>query len=156
MENYTFSADRQLMFYVNIGGIQRLVRFGSRNGNGVSVFTTALRSTAEAIRKHSLYLRGVVKEQVVVKPAADAAGVVAGKASLKSEGNAGRPTAQIPAADTTGVVADAEPQAEVIEAKNFTQAKSMLAKRLDIKYQDIKTPEQLLQLAKESGIIIKY
>ena len=41
-------------------------------------------------------------------------------------------------------------------AKNFTQAKSMLSKKLGINYKDIKTPDQLMKLAKDNGIIIKY
>ena len=68
MDNYIFSASRQLIFFVNINGQQRLVQFGSRNANGSSIFQTTNEKTAEAIRNHSLYRRGVVVEQVEKKP----------------------------------------------------------------------------------------
>lgn len=165
MDIYIFSSNRQLMFYVSISGQMRLVRFGDRNMNGTSVFQTSNKETAEAIRKHSLFKRGVVKESFIEDKSV---GKTNGRSNVKtsqgSEVNAGRATAEVNTAE--GIAADGTStevntgeggiQEEVIEAKNYTQAKSMLAKRLEISYNDIKNPDQLLQLAKKSGITIRY
>ena len=150
MDNYIFSASRQLIFFVNINGQQRLVQFGSRNANGSSIFQTTNEKTAEAIRNHSLYRRGVVVEQVEKKPE------VKKPEAPKQESHAMGVVTDKPEANATGMVAESEEQGEIIEAKNFTQAKSLLAKRLDIKYNDIKNPDQLMKLAKDAGITIKY
>jgi len=164
MSTYHFSADRQLFFYVNVAGQQRLVRFGERNSFGASEFRTQLRETAEAIRRHSLYKRGVIREMVSEEEAAKAVGarvraaVVTSDTAARADGDARVRTA----VDTAGTAAGADGETavtaakEVIEARNFTQAKSLLAKRLEIAYSDIKTPDQLLQKAKEAGIEIVY
>jgi hypothetical protein len=141
MAVYTFSAERQLFFYVNVGGQQRLVKFGERNAYGASVFQTILRETAEAIRRHSLFKRGVIREAVNDTAAEDTAARVTTEVL-----GSGRSTDEAPKG----------PEAETIEAKNFTQAKSAVAKKLGIGYNDIKTPDQLMQLAKEHGLNIVY
>ena len=155
MENYIFSANRQLMFYVGIGGQSRLVQFGSRNVNGTSLFQTSDDNVAEAIRKHSLFKRGAItefeREKTVKKPA---------KPVLRYNPIVQEPVNTVKKPEVT-VIDDNEEYGqpvgtEVIEAKNFTQAKSMLAKRLNIKYNDIKNPGMLVQLAKDAGITIKY
>lgn len=163
MSNYTFSAERQLMFYVTINGVQRLVKFGSRNANGASVFITSLRSTAEAIREHSLFKRGVIVEQnpVVEEPEKKPEPVtdpvvqmfIPPKAAVREDvtEEPEEPT-EIPEDEVTNH-AD---ESEIIKAKNFTQAKSLLSKKLGINYKDIKTPDQMMKLAKDNGIIIKY
>lgn len=138
------------MFYVSISGQMRLVRFGDRNMNGTSVFQTSNKETAEAIRKHSLFKRGVVKESFIEDKSV---GKTNGRSNVKtSQGS--EVNAAIATAD--GNTGKEVRQEEVIEAKNYTQAKSMLAKRLNISYNDIKNPDQLLQLAKKSGITIRY
>lgn len=150
MDIYIFSSNRQLMFYVSISGQMRLVRFGDRNMNGTSVFQTSNKETAEAIRKHSLFKRGVVKESFIEDKSV---GKTNGRSNVKtSQGS--EVNAAIATAD--GNTGKEVRQEEVIEAKNYTQAKSMLAKRLEISYNDIKNPDQLLQLAKKSGITIRY
>jgi len=150
MDIYIFSSNRQLMFYVSISGQMRLVRFGDRDMNGTSVFQTSNKETAEAIRKHSLFKRGVVKESFIEDKSV---GKTNGRSNVKtSQGS--EVNAAIATAD--GNTGKEVRQEEVIEAKNYTQAKSMLAKRLEISYNDIKNPDQLLQLAKKSGITIRY
>lgn len=149
MSTYHFSADRQLFFYVNVAGQQRLVRFGERNTFGSSVYTTKLRETAEAIRRHSLYKRGVIREQVSDEAPKIKAATPVLEAPAKNE----RSEAKTEGADAK---TKKEMAKEVMEARNFTQAKSLLAKRLDIPYNTIKTPDQLQQLAKEAGIEIVY
>lgn len=150
MNTYCFSAARQLFFYVNVAGQQRLVRFGERNAFGASTFTTRLRDTAEAIRRHSLYKRGVIREQV--SDEADAVTVL----EAPAKGERVVTAMQAPAKEEKPIEAKQVTSKEVMEVRNFTQAKSMLAKRLDIAYGSIKTPDQLLQLAKEANIEIIY
>ena len=159
MESYTFSAERQLFFYVNVKGQQRLVKFGDRNAYGASVFTTMLRETAEAIRRHSLYKRGVIKEQVTEKPQAVQAPTPTPKVVNKPVAKVATQTQQTKPATkepTTTAAPEQTTKKELLEARNFTQAKSLLAKKLGIAYSDIKTPDQLMQLAKQAGIEVVY
>lgn len=147
---YEFSADRQLFFYVNIEGQQRLVRFGERNSYGASMFQTQLAKTAEAIRKHSLFKRGVIKEMTREEPKAATATMPETKVPGTERNGANE------ANGANGQADGATGQENVLEVKNFTQAKSALAKKLDIAYSDIKTPMQLEELAKKAGITIVY
>ena len=176
MKDYIFSASRQLMFYVNIGGVMRLVQFGARNANGQSVFMTNNKNTAEAIRKHSLFRRGVVTEfeasDEPEKPATKVTGTErrTRPAEPATEGTGTERRTEEPAEPDEPATEGAgtergtersteqgtEQGEEVIEAKNYTQARSLLAKRLEISYNDIKNPEQLIKLAKDAGITVKY
>lgn len=140
------------MFYVNINGQQRLVKFGARNENGVSNFETLLPSTAEAIRRHSLFKRGVIHEHERPQEKKEAPKPIV------------KPTAEINTATPMPAVSDnavdipdnKKDDTEEIKAVNFTQAKSILSKRLGIKFSDIKTPDQLKQLAKDNNITIVF
>ena len=149
---YEFSADRQLFFYVNIEGQQRLVCFGERNSYGASVFQTQLAKTAEAIRKHSLFKRGVIKEMTREDEANGAN--EPNKANEANGANGANEPNRANGADEPNRANGADEN--VLEAKNFTQAKSMLAKKLGIGYNDIKTPMQLDELAKNAGLTIIY
>ncbi len=151
MEGYKFSSERQLFFYVNVKGQLRLVKFGERNSYGACVFTTMLRETAEAIRRHSLYKRGVIKEQVTEKPQT-AVETPAPKPKVVAKPAAPQVKKETAATETP----EQTEKKEVVEARNFTQAKSLLAKKLGIAYSDIKTPDQLMQLAKQAGVEIVY
>ena len=158
MTPYCFFSNRQLIFYVNINGQQRLVKFGERDTFGVSAFQTTNPYTAEAIRKSSLYKKGVIKEEIKVEEKPEP--VIMGEVKKVPADLETEPTP----VDEDAVVNDTviegatstDNNENVIEAKNFTQAKSILSKKLNIKYNDIKTPDQLMKLASEANITIKY
>ena len=162
MNPYCFFANRQLIFYVSINGQQKLVRFGERDTFGVSAFQTTNRYTAEAIRKTSLFKKGVIKEESKVEEKKPATVIPAKKAPVPekpADPTITEPTEPTDNQTTTGTDngnPDAGNGQEVIEAKNFTQAKSILSKKLNIKYNDIKTPDQLMKLASEANITINY
>ena len=158
MTPYCFFSNRQLIFYVNINGQQRLVKFGERDTFGVSAFQTTNPYTAEAIRKSSLYKKGAIKEEIKVEEKPEP--VIMGEVKKVPADLEAEPTP----VDEDAVVNDTviegatstDNNENVIDARNFTQAKSMLAKKLNIKYNDIKTPAQMMQLAKDAGITLKY
>lgn len=159
MNPYCFFANRQLIFYVSINGQQKLVKFGERDTFGVSAFQTTNRYTAEAIRKTSMFKKGVIKEESKVEEKKPAT-VIPAKKTPAPEKPADPTTTEPTDNQTTTSTGNENPDtgigAEVIEAKNFTQAKSMLSKKLNIKYNDIKTPDQLMKLASEANITINY
>ena len=158
MTPYCFFSNRQLIFYININGQQRLVKFGERDTFGVSAFQTTNPYTAEAIRKSSLYKKGVIKEESKVEEKPEP--VIMGEVKKVPADLEAEPTPvdeETVVNDTVNEGATSTDNNEnVIEARNFTQAKSMLAKKLNIKYNDIKTPDQMMQLAKDAGITLKY
>lgn len=159
MNPYCFFANRQLIFYVSINGQQKLVRFGERDTFGVSAFQTTNRYTAEAIRKTSLFKKGVIKEESKVEEEKPATVIPAKKAPVpekSADPTTTEPTDNQATTGTDNGNPDAGNGQEVIEAKNFTQAKSILSKKLNIKYNDIKTPDQLMKLASEANITINY
>lgn len=159
MNPYCFFANRQLIFYVSINGQQKLVRFGERDTFGVSAFQTTNRYTAEAIRNTSLFRKGVIKEESKVEEKKPATVIPAKKKpepEKPADPTTTEPTDNQTATDTDNENPDTGNSQEVIEAKNFTQAKSMLSKKLNIKYNDIKTPDQLMKLASEANITINY
>lgn len=164
MTPYCFFSNRQLIFYININGQQRLVKFGERDTFGVSAFQTTNPYTAEAIRKSSLFKKGVIREESKMeeepKPAVmkkvEKVPVATGQVVTEPVVTEPVVTDPITIEPSSGSTTDAGDSENVIEAKNFTQAKSMLAKKLNIKYNDIKTPAQMMQLAKDAGITLKY
>ena len=159
MNPYCFFANRQLIFYVSINGQQKLVRFGERDTFGVSAFQTTNRYTAEAIRKTSMFKKGVIKEESKVEEEKPATIIPAKKAPAPekpADPTTTEPTDNQATTGTDNGNPDTGNSENVIEAKNFTQAKSILSKKLDIKYNDIKTPDQLMKLASEANITIKY
>lgn len=152
MTTYTFSAERQLIFYINVGGQLRLVRFGERNAFGGSVFSTTRALSAEAIRKTALFKRGIIKEVTSLPQPAPAVKDPSASASPAVKGAVKQTAAP---KKETKTAAD-ETKAELLKAKNYTQARSLLAKKLGINYRDIKSPDQLNQLANDAGVVVEY
>lgn len=143
MANYTFAAERQLIFHVNVSGRTRLVQFGERNMSGASSFLTTDSGIAAAIRRHSMFRRGAIKE-TTVKAAADDTPHPVRQSVLEGRG------AHLPG------IGSAPSGADVLEADNFTQAKEVIIKRFGVTKSDVKTPALLAKTAKEHGITIKY
>lgn len=162
MAHYIFSAERQLIFYVTVDGRTRLVQFGERSQWGASNFSTDDAKVAAAIRRHSMFLRGVITEttppqqeppkqvkKAATKPVGEQAGTVAGQ-SPAADDDEGQGT------DETGQDGAGDDTANVIEADNFTQAKEAVMKRLGVDKDAVKTPILLQKVAKDNGLTINY
>ena len=150
MEGYHFAAERQLIFHVLVNGLNRLIQFGERNNAGASTFYTPDINVACAIRRTSMFKRGVIKEF----------GEQAKPAPKEVEKKASPVTSQGVVTNAAPVPSKQEKAAEkadnVIEVKNFTQAKEAVSKKLGIAKSAIKTPALLARVCKEEGLEIKY
>lgn len=133
---------------------------------GASNFFTTDEDVANAIRLTSLFRRGAIKEVTVLKPvvaikqepkvrqAAEPVESVRGRQVIKP---AGKAPGTAPGAGGADVATQSQQTGQdVIEAKNFTQAKEAIVKRLGISKTAVKTPALLAQVAKDNGITIKY
>ena len=163
MAAHIFTAERQLIFYVNLDGRRVLVRFGERSMWGSSNYVTTDAKLAAAIREHSMFKRGIItentqpEEKKVKKPAQKTAKVEKGQQENPAD------TSQ-PLVDDGSVENEAEGgdsgedtgEADVIEVDNFTQAREEVMKRLGIDKDLVKTPPLLSKVAKEHGISIRY
>lgn len=151
---YRFAAERQLIFHANVGGKTMLVEFGERSSYGASVFITPDPNIAQAIRRTSMFQRGVIKETTPEEKPAVAA---AKKADTATNGKTSLEAAK-PAKTTKA--SQEQPKAtnpdNIIEADNFTQAKEIVARRLGIDRRTMKNPASLDKVAKENGLTIHY
>lgn len=145
MANYIFSAERQLIFDVMIDGRKRLVQFGERSQFGASNFSTTDEKVAAAIRKHSMFKRGVITESTI-------------NAEDKDKSTGAVPSDKVPSIqkDPAQKATEEPDELDVIEVENFTQAKSAIIKRLGIDKNMVKTPPMLNKVAKDNGITIHY
>lgn len=134
---YTFAAERKLVFVVQTGGHNRLVEFGDRNQNGTSVFMTTDPGVAQAVRRNSLYRRGVIQE-TTKEPEPQP---VSASKTVKST-------------EKTAPAADGSP--EVREYDNFTVAREAIVKEFGIKKSEVRNPTALARVAGERGFSIKY
>lgn len=133
---YTFSAERKLVFIVQSGGRKRLVEFGDRNENGVAVFKTTDAGVAQAVRRSSMSRRGVITESTkFVEPAPQ---------PKKPEGEKVAEKQQDPAA------------VPVREYGNFTLAREAICKEFSLKKSEVRNPTALANVAKQYGFSIKY
>lgn len=157
MAQHIFSAERQLIFHIVVDGRTQLVQFGERSQWGASNFSTTDEKVAAAIKRHSMYKRGVITEFVqedkkpakqVRKPAGKAECTAAQQPQDTGKEGQEPPTPETPPGETDA--------ANVIEAENFTQAREAVMKRLGIGKDAVKNPILLQQVAKEAGLTIKY
>lgn len=153
MATFIFYSKRQLFFYVNIDGQRKLVSFGERDSSGESSFQTENPKTAEAIRQNSYYKKGVIVENTIIQPEAK---VTAEKKTGKKPEPKKGPEPKKESAIEPLTIPNKKEGEEVLEVKNFTQAKSVISKKLGIAYNSIKTPDQLAKLAKDAGYTIVY
>lgn len=139
---YTFAAERKLVFVVQTGGHNRLVEFGDRNQNGTSVFATTDANVAAAVRRSSLYRRGVIIETTrEPEPAAPS----------PSPG-----TSAFPGTSGSSVTSGSSASPEVREYDNFTVAREAIVKEFGIKKSEVRNPTALARVAQEHGFNIKY
>lgn len=168
MATFIFSAARQLIFYVTVEGRRLLVQFEERNQFGASNFTTTNEKVADAIRKHSMFERGIISEntppqEVKKKRRRDRTNGADGVNGADVAENAQRQddTPEEPRdseqgeGDLTPPSPD-ESDDNVIEVENFTQAKEAVIKRLGVSVDSIKTPILLNKVCKDNGLKIKY
>lgn len=135
---YTFAAERKLVFVVQTGGHNRLIEFGDRNQNGTSVFMTTDPGVAQAVRRNSLYRRGVIQE-TTKEP--------------EPQPVASSPSKPIEPKSPTQPT-DSSP--DVREYENFTVAREAIVKEFGIKKSEVRNPTALARVAGEHGFTIKY
>lgn len=135
---YTFAAERKLVFVVQTGGHNRLIEFGDRNQNGTSVFMTTDPGVAQAVRRNSLYRRGVIQE-TTKEPESQ---------PVKSSPN--KPI------EPKSPIQPIDPSPEVREYDNFTVAREAIVKEFGIKKSEVRNPTALARVAGEHGFTIKY
>lgn len=173
---FTFSAERKVVFTVQAGGVRRLVEFGERNENGVSSFFTRDPKVASAIRRHSMSRRGIIVEtspvpveepsEPVRRPQPTVrtlASVKRADASIKKQSvpSVGTRTAVGKAAAKAAKkivsdIAEAGQNGEVREFENFTVAREKISREFSIPKRDIRTPTALARAAMERGFSIRY
>lgn len=154
---FSFAADRKLVFFVQAGGLKRCVEFGDRSSAGASVFMTKDRKVANAIRKHPLSRRGVITEttpaEVIeesMRPSAPEpynVRVSNGRKVTKAPAKV-KDTPQEPVAGTDGK--------NVREYDNFSVAREAIAKEFGIPKKNLRTPTALDKVAGENGFTIRY
>lgn len=134
--NYTFAAERKLIFVVQTGGRKRLVEFGDRNENGASVFVTTDEAVAIAVRKSSMSRRGVIVETTKKPEPVQAAKTVKN--------------------DQVKPAVQESPAMAVREYANFTLAREAIIKEFSLKKSEVRNPTALARVAQERGFSIKY
>lgn len=145
MITYEFAAESQYIFHTEVDGIQYLVQFGFKSGNGSSVFSTHNAKIAEAIRKTSMFKRGAIVETTIWPKKDDA---------LKGTAQNGAAPIETPTEQSTAT-ADDEPKMEVKVFANITQAKDFVSKEYGIAKRLLKKPEQVIEEAKKHGVKIE-
>ena len=138
---YSFAAERKLVFIVSTGGRNLLVEFSERNQNGASVFSTRDEKVAQAIRRTSLSRRGIITETT-------------------------RPQQPEPKAQSKPSTADKshalhrkqdhDKTPDVRSYDNFTQAREAITKEFGLKKSDVRNPTALARVAQQHGFTITY
>lgn len=126
------------MFVVQTGGHNRLIEFGDRNQNGTSVFMTTDPGVAQAVRRNSLYRRGVIVETTKEPEPQPVASTPINKTEPLASTSAGSVSP------------------EVREYENFTVAREAIVKEFGIKKSEVRNPTALARVAGEHGFTIKY
>lgn len=153
MATYTFSAERQVVFYVaTADGRRLLVRFGERNSYGASNFATTDKQVAAAIRKHSMFQRGVIIETTPPKEKKKPAKTAPLPTTPPPAGEQDPDTGGETGGEQTPPPEDAGNADNVINADNFTLAKEAVMKRLGVDADAVKTPILLNKVCKDNGI----
>lgn len=132
---YSFAADRKLVFVVQAGGRKRLVEFGERGDNGVSLFTTTDENVAQAIRRSSMSRRGIIVETTVEQ-----------KPETRPEAAVKTPEKPV----------EKPAEGNVREYDNFTVAREAITREFSIPKSEVRNPTALDRAAKEHGFSIIY
>lgn len=154
---YVFAAERKLIFIISAGGINRLVEFSDRNRDGGSSFQTDDAKVAKAIRKGSLYKRGVI-QQVSGPTEEDEAQIEAMQNFLKRPSKADAWKDKTPVSDkiVKHVEEPQQPGQRVMEFNNITFAREAISRELGIPKAQLRSQAALDKAAKDAGIVIKY
>lgn len=177
--DFTFAAERKVVFTIQASGMRLLVEFSERNQSGVSSYFTSNPKVAEAIRKSSLSRRGVIIETtpnellqqalsentqaktVPQRSLAQVKGVGASKPKAAAL-NLGASTAARKVADNAvkkaamDAAASQQTSDDVREYENFSVAREKISKEFSIPKKDVRTPTALAKVAKEHGFTIRY
>lgn len=150
---YIFSSERQLIFKVVVGGRDRLVEFGERNGSGRSLFVTENSYIAGAIRRHDFYKNGIIEEAAMESPRTGES--KAGEAVMESartrEGDkegAGESEA--------GEISQDVKDSNVQEFENISAAREYLVRTFGVDRKSVKLPSQIKSQAKKCGVEIRF
>ena len=150
---YIFSSERQLIFKVVVGGRDRLVEFGERNGSGRSLFVTENSYIAGAIRRHDFYKNGIIEEAAMESPRTGES--KAGEAAMESprtrEGDkegAGESEA--------GEISQDVKDSNVQEFENISAAREYLVRTFGVDRKRVKLPSQIKSQAKKCGVEIRF
>lgn len=153
---YTFAAERKLIFFISAGGKNRLVEFSDRDRSGASSFSTNEMTVARAIRKTSLYRRGVIVQAKgpTEEEEQSAQQMMAPKRPSKAEAWAGKkPVTEKPTPEPVSAHNEGD---KVMEFPNITFAREAISKETGIPKAKLRSQAALDQAARDAGIIIKY
>ena len=131
MEVYEFASESQYIFRVETDGIGRLVVFGEPYGNSASVFQTKDSKVAAAIRRTSMFRRGVIVET----------------SHSCDESSSSCTTKESPKGSVTPSVSMEE---KVFS--NITQAKEWVSKEYKIPKSSLRKPESVAAAAKKHHV----
>lgn len=129
---FEFVAERQLIFHADIDGLQRLIIFGEREGNGASVFQTKDERVANAIRRTAMFRRGVIIETTRTASPSLPQG---------PKTNHGSPLQKAPTKEEKTFA-------------NITQAKDWISRSWGISKSALRTPAQIMTAADAHGVKI--
>ncbi|MBR1654834.1 MAG: hypothetical protein IJ698_00225 [Prevotella sp.] len=135
---YIFSSERQLIFKVVVGGRDRLVEFGERNGSGRSLFVTENSYIAGAIRRHDFYKNGIIEEAAMESP----------RTREGDKEGAGESEA--------GEISQDVKDSNVQEFENISAAREYLVRTFGVDRKSVKLPSQIKSQAKKCGVEIRF
>ncbi len=167
---YSFAAERQLIFYANVGGRSRLIQFGERNHAGASTFMTKEEGVAEAVRRNSMFKRGVIMETTIkeeepvvaeTKPQLAEATETGGKTGKKKSAKSSKKAAGKKGVKSETVKTEEQPQHTGQEEnaksfRDFTHAREWFSKEYGISRKELRNPTLLSEYARKYNVTIKY
>ena len=155
---YIFSSERQLIFKVVVGGRDRLVEFGERNGSGRSLFVTENSYIAGAIRRHDFYKNGIIEEAAMESPRTGEG--KAGEAALESprtgEGKTREGDKEGAGESEAGEISQDVKDSNVQEFENISAAREYLVRTFGVDRKSVKLPSQIKSQAKKCGVEIRF
>lgn len=154
---FTFAAERKVVFFVQAGGLRRCVEFGDRNEAGASVYVTKDPKIANAIRKTSMARRGVIVETTPASVIEESLKAPSKPYSVsESNRNRGKKAETGKTGSAPTDTAGKDDGLEVREYDNYTVAREAITREFNIPKKDVRNPTALDRVAKENGFTIKY
>lgn len=132
------------------------MRFEERNSFGASNFTTTDAKVAEAIRRHTMTQRGVIRETTQPEEKKQKPAKAAPQSTTPPDAGEQAPDAGGETGGEQTPPEEAGNDGNVINADNFTLAKEAVMKRFGVEADAVKTPILLNQFCKERGITVHY